>query len=201
MKLSPNVLYVHRALWGADEKRDMCLQLDPTEGPQRVRRRMMRAPTSVHEKHLLPDGVAKRRKKDGKCAHMDDYMYMYLYVDVLMNDVFVTSDNTNACPLSFIFENTAYHGMEGLLKKVVPQDGEEMLNNSMPWVCQSVSPDNCCKGSLVLCEYMSLIKGILDWVFDTCKVFFTKYDGLDLGTVTQASRFSGKNINFCTVSM
>ena len=58
----------------------------------------------------------------------------------------------DSSPLSFIFENTAYHGMEGLLKKVVPQDGEEILNNSMPWTCHSVSPDNCCKGSLVLCK-------------------------------------------------
>ena len=60
---------LYRALWAADEKRDMCLQLDPTEGPQRVRRRMMRAPTSVHEKHLLPEGIERRRKKDdGVCV-------------------------------------------------------------------------------------------------------------------------------------
>ena len=52
-----------RALWAADEKRDMCLQLDPTEGPQRVRRRMMRAPTTVHEKHLLPKAAERRKKK------------------------------------------------------------------------------------------------------------------------------------------
>ena len=52
-----------RALWAADEKRDMGLQLDPTEGPQRVRRRMMRAPTTVHEKHLLPKAAERRRKK------------------------------------------------------------------------------------------------------------------------------------------
>ena len=62
---APHACTLHRALWAADEKRDMCLQLDPTEGPQRVRRRMMRAPTSVHEKHLLPEGVGRRRKKDG----------------------------------------------------------------------------------------------------------------------------------------
>lgn len=63
----PTVSLNRRALWAADEKRDMCLQLDPTEGPQRVRRRMMRAPTSVHEKHLLPEAADRRKnKKNGK---------------------------------------------------------------------------------------------------------------------------------------
>ncbi len=31
----------------------MCWQLDPTEGPGRVRRRMMRAPRAVSNKHFL----------------------------------------------------------------------------------------------------------------------------------------------------
>ena len=72
-------------------------------------------------------------------------------VHVYINLTFFHSELAHTSPLSFIFENTAYHGMEGLLKKVVPQDGEEMLN-TLPWSCQSISPDNCCKGSLVLCE-------------------------------------------------
>ena len=31
----------------------MCWQLDPTEGPGRVRRRMMRAPLTINRKHIL----------------------------------------------------------------------------------------------------------------------------------------------------
>ena len=64
-----------RALWAADEKRDMCWQLDPTEGPQRVRRRMMRAPTTVHEKHLLSDGLKRRKRRDNGA-------YMYTSVEM-----------------------------------------------------------------------------------------------------------------------
>ena len=33
----------------------MCWQLDPTEGPGRVRRRMMRAPLTISRKHILLD--------------------------------------------------------------------------------------------------------------------------------------------------
>lgn len=63
----------YRARWAADEKRDMCLQLDPTEGPQRVRRRMMRAPTTVHEKHLLPKAAERRKNKKNGMMLMKDY--------------------------------------------------------------------------------------------------------------------------------
>ena len=58
---------------------------------------------------------------------------------------------TNTSPLSFIFENTAYHGMEGRQKKVLPQDDEEMLNFP-PWICNIICPNNCSKGNVVLCE-------------------------------------------------
>ena len=33
----------------------MCWQLDPTEGPSRVRRRLVRAPRTTDEKFLLPE--------------------------------------------------------------------------------------------------------------------------------------------------
>ena len=33
----------------------MSWQLDPTEGPSRVRRRMMRAPRTIDEKFLMPE--------------------------------------------------------------------------------------------------------------------------------------------------
>lgn len=53
-----------RALWSKDECREMCWQLDPTEGPGRVRRRMMRAPLTIPSKHILSD--AQRRVREGE---------------------------------------------------------------------------------------------------------------------------------------
>jgi hypothetical protein len=44
-----------RAIWSSDEKRPMCWQLDPTEGPSRVRRRLIRAPRVTDKKFLLPE--------------------------------------------------------------------------------------------------------------------------------------------------
>jgi len=49
----------------------MCWQLDPTKGPGRVRRRMMRAPLTIPRKHILPEGWRGGReggeeKKEGK---------------------------------------------------------------------------------------------------------------------------------------
>jgi len=55
-----------------------------------------------------------------------------------------------ASPLAFIFEHTAYHGMEGLTSKVVLQGGENWVSD--PCVCLSISPDNCCKGQFIMCE-------------------------------------------------
>ena len=77
-------------------------------------------------------------------------MWYYKGIHNIMH-VFCQFTRAGISPLSFIFENTAYHGMESLLKKVVPQEGEELLT---PFTCHSVSPDNCCKGSLVLCEFL-----------------------------------------------
>ena len=44
-----------RALWYRDEGRAMWWQLDPTEGPGRMRKRMMRTPRYINDKHLLPE--------------------------------------------------------------------------------------------------------------------------------------------------
>lgn len=55
-------------------------------------------------------------------------------------------------PLSFIFEHTAYNGMDGLMRKIITQPGEVLMNNSLPWGCLNISPDSCCKGNLVMCE-------------------------------------------------
>ena len=41
----------------------MCWQLDPTEGPGRVRRRMMRAPLTIPNKHILSN--TSRKSKGG----------------------------------------------------------------------------------------------------------------------------------------
>ena len=49
------VVVVVSALWSKDEHRVMCWQLDPTEGPGRVRRRMMRAPRTVNDRHFLQE--------------------------------------------------------------------------------------------------------------------------------------------------
>lgn len=35
----------------------MCWQLDPTEGPGRVRQRMMRAPLTIHRRHILSNST------------------------------------------------------------------------------------------------------------------------------------------------
>ncbi len=54
-----------RALWSGDEGRQMCWQLDPTEGPGRVRRRLMRVPRVTNERHLLPEAVKSPNKYTG----------------------------------------------------------------------------------------------------------------------------------------
>lgn len=63
---------------------------------------------------------------------------------------------TGCSPLSFIFEHTAYNGMDALMNKIITQHGEVLLNNSLPWSCLNISPDNCCKGSLVMCECITI---------------------------------------------
>ena len=42
----------------------MCWQLDPTEGPGRVRRRMIRVPRTVDDKHFLPE--AEKSSDNGR---------------------------------------------------------------------------------------------------------------------------------------
>uniref|UniRef100_A0A1X7VEE8 Uncharacterized protein n=2 Tax=Amphimedon queenslandica TaxID=400682 RepID=A0A1X7VEE8_AMPQE len=42
-----------RGIWSEDEPRPLCWQLDPTEGPSRVRRRLMRSTRMTSEKFLL----------------------------------------------------------------------------------------------------------------------------------------------------
>ncbi|CAI8030834.1 Lysosomal-trafficking regulator [Geodia barretti] len=114
-----------RALWSKDECRTMCWQLDPTEGPGRVRRRMMRAPLTIHSRHILTG--SGRHSEDETTLHTDKTM----------------------SPLSFIFDNTAYSGTEGIFNKVVPQKGED-INHLYNWKCSNISPDNCCRGHLIL---------------------------------------------------
>ena len=60
---------ISRALWNRDEGRVMMWQLDPTEGPGRVRRRMMRAPHTVNERHLLPNARTEAGH-DGVCVYV-----------------------------------------------------------------------------------------------------------------------------------
>lgn len=78
----------------------------------------MRVPRTVDEKHLLPEARPS------------------------------SAADSDTSPLSFIFENTAYQMKDGLIKKIVPQEREEMI--ASPWRCSNISPDNCCKGNLLL---------------------------------------------------
>ena len=59
-----------RALWSKDECRQMCWQLDPTEGPGRVRRRMMRAPLTVARRYIISETRSgrggEREEEEGK---------------------------------------------------------------------------------------------------------------------------------------
>ena len=54
------------ALWCNEEQRVMCWQLDPTEGPCRERRRLMRVPRNIDDKYILDEGV--KSDKQGNCG-------------------------------------------------------------------------------------------------------------------------------------
>ena len=55
----------------------MCWQLDPTEGPGRVRRRMIRVPRTVSDKHILPE-VLKEQSGTVECGELFlDYVYNF----------------------------------------------------------------------------------------------------------------------------
>ena len=40
----------------------MCWQLDPTEGPCRERRRLMRVPRNIDDKYILDEGVKSSKE-------------------------------------------------------------------------------------------------------------------------------------------
>lgn len=42
-----------RGVWSSEESRDMWLQLDPTEGPNRERRRMVQVPRNISNKFIV----------------------------------------------------------------------------------------------------------------------------------------------------
>ena len=71
---------VCRALWSRDECRTMCWQLDPTEGPGRVRRRMMRAPLTIHSRHILTNSATRRsegeEKEGAQHTHKSQLMFL-----------------------------------------------------------------------------------------------------------------------------
>ena len=54
-----------RALWCKDERRTLWWQLDPTEGPGRMRKRMMRVPRFINAKHLLPEARRHSTSSEG----------------------------------------------------------------------------------------------------------------------------------------
>ena len=55
-------------LWCKEETRTMCWQLDPTEGPCRERRRLMRVPRNIDSKYILNDGG--ETESEGKPNYM-----------------------------------------------------------------------------------------------------------------------------------
>lgn len=65
------------AIWSADEGREMCWQLDPTEGPSRVRRRLIRVPRTTEEKHILPEAQKKTSKRVGKFSSPNHKMTLW----------------------------------------------------------------------------------------------------------------------------
>ncbi len=63
----------------------MCWQLDPTEGPGRVRRRLMRVPRVTNERHLLPEAVKSPNKYTGRWV---DGLSTYASVRVRISEVY-----------------------------------------------------------------------------------------------------------------
>ena len=96
----------------------MCWQLDPTEGPSRVRRRLLSVPRTISERFLIkPDkSDAASRRQESSTDNCECVCKKQHYSSL---SPLVTS------PLSFIFKKTAYEGVKGLFSKVVRQEGEE----------------------------------------------------------------------------
>ena len=69
--------HLPRALWSKDECRQMCWQLDPTEGPGRVRRRMMRAPLTIPFKHILSDREDGVREGESEGGHESENVHVH----------------------------------------------------------------------------------------------------------------------------
>ena len=131
-----------RALWSCDEGREMCWQLDPTEGPGRVRRRMMRAPRTCDDRFLLEEAQANPRDSTCECDDFHPSLspslppsihpYLYLSLSPLPSPplssppIYLLTSSTLASPLSFIFENTSYHSNDALFRKMTSHDGEEV---------------------------------------------------------------------------
>ena len=51
----------------------MCWQLDPTEGPCRERRRLMRVPRNIDDKYILNEGV--KNSKEGNHGDTSKQLY------------------------------------------------------------------------------------------------------------------------------
>lgn len=62
-----------RALWHKDEKRPMCWQLDPTEGPARVRRRLISVPRTISEKFLMRPETGSKKSDNADSTPSNDY--------------------------------------------------------------------------------------------------------------------------------
>ena len=104
-------ILLFRALWSNDERRPLCWQLDSTEGPSRVRRRLIKAPRYTDEKFLLSEAQI------GKGSDLG-----ILEWELALFTIF----SLGSSPLSFIFEETAYDSTKGLVANIVLQEGERL---------------------------------------------------------------------------
>lgn len=68
------VVFNFSALWSKEEKRVMCWQLDPTEGPCRERRRLMRVPRNIDDRYILDEGL-----KDDKEGRLSRYTHRHMH--------------------------------------------------------------------------------------------------------------------------
>lgn len=116
-----------RALWYRDEGRSMWWQLDPTEGPGRMRKRLMRTPRYINDKYILPEA---RKHSAASEVHT---------------------------PLAYIFECTIPHNNDALSQKVVTNYREPVV--AEPQRCSSISPDNCCKGAVIITKMCCYFHG------------------------------------------
>ena len=148
-----------RGVWSREESRDMWLQLDPTEGPNRERRRMIRVPKNIPSKYLLQQevgtgetgGWGQRSGWTGSGIKHEKRTCFTFVLSVLCVSPVCFSEPLP--PLAFLFENV--HDYPGYATEGPHSSGESPSTDVLPICtmdCSAIWPDKCCRGSFVLCE-------------------------------------------------